>query len=281
MFERFKARRAERAAAAAARAAEATGRQEKHVLDLYDWTISRARSIADGSFADAESRLALKKGERAIYCLDGVGLVESRKGPGHWQGRSQGVSVHVPGTKSMRYRVGQTKGTFVIGEEKPTVVDTGSVTVTTTRAVFVGSKETREWTWAKLIAIQDDDPSWIGIAVSNRQKVSGVSLPTAENRLPLQLALDMAVALTNDAATEYVAEARESSRTGIAARLEQRDSVSAGLFSGGCAELGPSCGAVRALRRRARALHPGTRPRAPRGRQALRRFPRARACRRP
>jgi len=206
MFEGLKARRAERAAAAAARTAAATAQQEHHVLDLYDWTISRARSIADGTFTDAESRLALKRGERAIYSLDGVGLVESRKGPGHWQGRSQGVSVHVPGTKSMRYRVGQTHGTFVAGDEKPTVIDSGSVTVTTTRAVFVGSKQTREWTWAKLIAIQDDDPSWIGIAVSNRQKVSGVTVPTAESRLPLQLALDLAVALTNDTAAEYVAD---------------------------------------------------------------------------
>jgi len=206
MFERFKARRAERAAAATTRAAEATARQTQHVMDLYDWTISRARSIADGTFTDAESRLALKKGERAIYCLDGVGLVESRKGPGHWQGRSQGISVRVPGTKSMRYRVGQTHGTFVTGEEKPTVIDSGSVTVTTTRAVFVGSTQTREWAWAKLVAIQDDDPSWIGIAVSNRQKVSGVTVPSAEQRLPLQLALDVAVALTNDTATDYVTD---------------------------------------------------------------------------
>jgi len=106
----------------------------------------------------------------------------------------------------MRYRVGQTKGTVVAGEEKPTVIDSGSVSVTTTRAVFVGSKQTREWTWAKLIAVQDADPSWIGIAVSNRQKVSGVSFPTAQDRLPLQLALDLAVALTNDTATEYVAD---------------------------------------------------------------------------
>jgi hypothetical protein len=134
MFEKSKARRAEREAAATAAAAEAAARQEQYVLDLYDWTISYARSIANGGFTDAHSSLALKKGERAIYSLDGVGLVESRKGPGHWQGRSQGVSVRVPGTKSMRYRVGQTKGTFVSGEEKPTRIGSGFVTVTTTRA---------------------------------------------------------------------------------------------------------------------------------------------------
>ena len=66
--------------------------------------------------------------------------------------------MRVLGTKSMRYRVGQTKGTLVAGEETPTVIDQGSVTVTTTRAVFVGSKQTREWAWAKLVSVEHDDP---------------------------------------------------------------------------------------------------------------------------
>ena len=222
MFEKAKARRAERAAASAAQRAAAAEQQHQHVLDLYDWSIVRARSIADGTFVDVASPIALKRGERAIHSLDRVGLVESRRGPGHWQGRSQGISVRVPGTKSMRYRVGQTKGTFVTGEEHPTVIDHGSVTVTTTRAVFVGSQQTREWTWAKLVAIQDDDPSWIGIAVSNRQKVSGVALPAAESRLPLQLALDMAVAVTNGSAAGYVADLERQ-------RAEHVDQVAAEL----------------------------------------------------
>src|SRR5262245_39077791 len=177
MFEKAKARKAERAAAEATAAAERDALQREHVLNLYDWTIARARSIADGTFVDAESPVVLKKGERAIYALSGVGLVDSRRGPGHWQGRSQGVSVRVPGTKSMRYRVGATKGTFMQGEERPTVVDSGTVTVTTARAVFVGAKQTREWAWAKLVAVQDDDPTWLGLAVSNRQKVSGIQTP--------------------------------------------------------------------------------------------------------
>jgi hypothetical protein len=206
MFEKWKARNAEREAVAAQRATDRKRADDQHVLDLYDWSISRAKSIADGSFSDAGSRVALKKGERAIYNLDGVGLVESRKGPGHWQGRNQGISVHVPGTRSMRYRVGATKGTYVQGEEKPTLIDSGTVTVTTTRAVFVGSKQTREWAWSKLIAVQDDDPGWLGIAVENRQKVSGISYPNADARLPLQLAVDMAVAAQNGTAAQYVSD---------------------------------------------------------------------------
>jgi hypothetical protein len=205
LFEKFRERRAERAAAVAARAAETERAQQQHVLDLYDWSIARARSIADGTFADATSRVVLKQGERAIFTLDGVGLVESRRGPGHWQGGSQGVSVRVPGTKSMRYRVGTTKGTYVQGDEKPTSIDSGALTVTTTRAVFVGSQQTREWAWTKLVAVEDE-AGWLGMAVSNRQKVSGVSYPNADSRLPVHLSIDMAVAAHNGTAASYIAD---------------------------------------------------------------------------
>jgi hypothetical protein len=44
----------------------------------------------------------------------------------------------------------------------------------------MGQEMTREWAWAKLVAIQDDDPAWIGIAVSSRQKLSGIAFPSGE-----------------------------------------------------------------------------------------------------
>jgi len=162
-------------------------------------------SIAHGTAADADSSVALKVNERAVYSVDDVGLVESRRGPGKWQGGTQGVSVHVPGTKSMRYRVGSTRGTYVSGEEKPTIIDRGSFTVTTTRAVFVGSKQTREWAWTKLIGFHDDDPSWFGIAVSNRQKVSGISY-SAEQALALTIAVQAASATANGTAGQMIQE---------------------------------------------------------------------------
>ena len=54
--------------------------------------------------------IILKSGERMLATLSGATLIEPRKGPGHWEGRSQGVSVHVPGTRSMRYRIGASTG---------------------------------------------------------------------------------------------------------------------------------------------------------------------------
>src|SRR5262245_56642841 len=49
--------------------------------------------------------LHAKANERLFMSAEGAILIEPRRGGGHWEGRSQGVSVRVPGTKSMRYRV--------------------------------------------------------------------------------------------------------------------------------------------------------------------------------
>jgi hypothetical protein len=139
--------------------------------------LSIARDYEGVTAADGHPiPIVLRAGERMFATLSGATLVEPRKGPGHWDGRSQGVSVHVPGTRSMRYRVGASHGTFVQGVEKPTGIDVGTFTLTTHRAVFTGSKQTREWLWTKLISVTHaSDAHWTMLAVSNRQKVSGIA----------------------------------------------------------------------------------------------------------
>ena len=119
-------------------------------------------------------------------------LVEPKKGPGQWKGRSQGVSMPIPGTR-LRYRVGASKGSFQQGEEKPSPVDTGTFTVTSVRAIFAGQKQSREWAWSKLLSVTHYDPGWTAIAVSNRQKISGVGVDSA-NRELFEFWIDLAVA---------------------------------------------------------------------------------------
>jgi len=53
--------------------------------------------------------------------------------------------------------------------------------------------------------------------VSNRQKVSGVTYPTAETRLPLALAVDLSVAASNDTAGEYVTDLERQRSEHVAA----------------------------------------------------------------
>jgi hypothetical protein len=178
--------------------------EQRHDLEQY---LLIARDFEGHATGDDQVPIpvVLQRGERMFTSMNGAALVEPRRGPGHWEGRSQGVSVHVPGTKSMRYRVGASKGTFVQGVESPTAIDSGVFTLTTTRAVFVGSKQTREWLWAKLISVTHaSDASWTVIAVSNRQKASGVAYDAAQAER-VRFWIDLAVSDATGTRDELVA----------------------------------------------------------------------------
>ena len=150
--------------------------------------------------------IALHRDERMLLAVVGAILIETRRGAGHWQGANQGVSVHVPGTRSMRYRIGATRGTFVQGDESPTPIDEGTFTITNQRATFVGAKQTREWLWAKLVGIAHQGATpWTAIAVSNRQKTSGVGYDVEHAGL-IRFWIDLATARANGTADTLIAE---------------------------------------------------------------------------
>jgi hypothetical protein len=213
MFERHKEHKAqvaaERAAQVAEQAAQAAAQAAAQTDALLGWCIDRTRDLIEQPSSSASVSLPLKAGERAVYELAGAQLVEPRRGAGHWQGGTQGVSVRIPGTRSARYRVGSTRGHYVQGEENPTVIDTGTLTITTKRAVFLGSKQSREWQWAKLTGIHDEPGvAWTSIGVSNRQKVSGIAYPTAR-ATEVRFYLELAVAAANGTTGEMLAELQD------------------------------------------------------------------------
>lgn len=217
MFEKFRQRRAQRAAETAARELAQRQTTWERTDELLALLIDRATAAMKGDFPSVDPSMALKAGEHALVSLPGVTLIEPRRGAGHWEGANQGVSVRVPGTKSMRYRVGATKGTFVQGEEHPTPIDTGALTITDRRATFVGSKQTREWAWTKLVGFHDEDVStWTGIAVSNRQKISGVAYPSSQ-AASVRLHLELAAALGNGTVEAFIAD-MQAERTEWAAQ---------------------------------------------------------------
>jgi Protein of unknown function (DUF2510) len=151
--------------------------------------------------------LILKPGERLVYPMTGVGLFEPRREPGHWSGRSAGFSV--PVTDGIRFRIGKSAGTFVQGNETPTVVDAGNVSFTTQRVVFQGGKYTREWLFSKLIGIvHDANQPWTAIQVTNREKTSGI-VYTGLSPDVVRLGLAVAVAIFNGEAAEVTKELRE------------------------------------------------------------------------
>jgi hypothetical protein len=152
-----------------------------------------AQTFNGQTAADAPNLpVVLRRNEHAFFTLTGAGLVETRRGQGHYVGGYSGFSFRI--AKGVRYHVGGTRGTYQAGPDQPTVIDTGTATITDQRVVFQGAKQTREWAFAKLIGYQHfDSPSWTAIQVSNRQKTSGVlcDAATAGNfqfRLTLALA---------------------------------------------------------------------------------------------
>jgi hypothetical protein len=171
-------------------------------------TVVALIALAEGQeHSEAAWTLVLKPGERIARQIPGTGLFEPRRQPGHWSGRSAGVSVPVPDTR-IRVRVGKSAGTFVQGEETPTIIDTGNATVTTQRVVFQGDKYTREWDFSKLIGfIHYADKPCTAIQVSNREKTSGIvySEPSSE---AVRLAMTVAVAIFNGETDETIKELR-------------------------------------------------------------------------
>lgn len=142
------------------------------------------------------NELMLTAGETVFYKVTGCSLIADRKTAGHWEGRSSGVSIPVGsiGGRSVRYRVGASKGHYVQGVSKPTAIDTGTVYITNKRMVFQGSRQTRECQFAKLIGFRHDDQAGsTTFSVSNRQTPTtvhyGPSLSAAfDFRLDLALA---------------------------------------------------------------------------------------------
>lgn len=163
--ERQAEQEAERQRALAAVAAD----QRRHALELLEWMVNDSRN----NFGIDAPGFEEKKGEATFAVLNGVALIEPRRLPGTYQGRSAGYSFRI--AKGVNYRIGQSKGTFVQGAEVPTTIDHGSAFVTNQRVVFRGAKATREWAWSKLISLDHDDAlPWTSLPVSNRQKTSGL-----------------------------------------------------------------------------------------------------------
>ena len=151
--------------------------------------------------------LMLKRNERAFWTLNGAGLVEPRRGAGHWQGGYSGFSFRI--AKGVRYHVGGTRGHYVQGQEAPTVIDIGTATITDQRVVFQGTKQTREWAYPKLLGYQHFDlPPWTAIQVSNRQKTSGVRCD-ANTAGDFQFRLALALARYNGQVDQFVGQLQQ------------------------------------------------------------------------
>jgi len=199
MFERHRERRA----------------QARYEQAFAAWQRERDEQAAAVSLAqtfpgEPSSDLLLKPGEAEFARITNVGLIEERRGPGSWQGRSSGVSIPIGtlGGRSVRYRVGATRGHYVQGTPHPTAIDTGTVYITNQRIVFRGQGQTRECLYSKLLGYESTDDGSTTFSVSNRQKPVTISYGAPLNGW-VRLRLDLAVAHARNQVPALVARLQE------------------------------------------------------------------------
>lgn len=148
---------------------EAQGRRQyEEELSNYE----RLRAALELKSIAAPGFIAQKAEE--VYEVMPAQLLDWKKERGHYEGGSgiRGVSVRVPGTKSMRaYYGGLSQRRFVPGAEGWTPVDSGTAVITSKRVVFRGVQRNVEWAFAKLVGADIDElSSALVLQVTNRQK---------------------------------------------------------------------------------------------------------------
>ena len=141
------------------------------VLDLY---AEKLDFLAKNLPLSNSSALALRGDEEFVYQLEDVALIESRKAPRVTQ--RSGGAVTFALAKGLYYTGARGSSVSPEPEDEMRTIDQGSVTFTTQRVVFVGSKQSREWDFSKMLGWNEGPGFSVTIAVSNRQKVSGIEI---------------------------------------------------------------------------------------------------------
>jgi hypothetical protein len=119
-----------------------------------------------------------------IYFAMPAKLAEWTKERGHYEGGAgiRGVSMKVPGTKSMRvYTGGLTQRRYVPGAEGWRFTEDGTAVITSKRIVFRGLTKAVEWNFQKLVGVDADRSNGcLVLQVSNRQKAHVLQLSDLE-----------------------------------------------------------------------------------------------------
>ena len=202
-------------------------REHKDAQAHQEWAtqVDHLKQLADlahcwtGDPVPLDVGIVPKRGERAYLVLTDASLIEPKRLPGHWVGATQGVSFHL--ARGVSYRVGGTRGRYEQGDEEPTAIDRGTVLISDQRAVFAGTKASREWLYAKVIGFHHDDHlPWSAIQVSNRQKVSGFRYPE-ERATEVRFRLELALASFSGTREQFAASIDAQLTEAVAAEPEQ------------------------------------------------------------
>ena len=154
--------------------------QAQFDLELNDWNLEHEalttaleifNNAAKGD-EPADNQLVQKAGELVLWSGEAT-FHEAGRTPSRYVGRSSGFSI--PIVAGVRYRVGQTAGTLIPGDEMQMEKEKGAVKLTNQRLIFSGYANASEWSFAKFLSASTNPARNDYIfAVSNRKKTSGL-----------------------------------------------------------------------------------------------------------
>jgi hypothetical protein len=141
------------------------------------------RHLGNNMPLPSEASFPLRHGEEFVMNLKDVSLAEGRRAPRVTSRRTDALTLAL--AKGVYYTAAGGKSISPEPDELISEIDTGTATFTTHRVVFVGSKQTREWDFAKLLgATEGAGGLRVMFAVSNRQKMSGIAQASIDQIAP-------------------------------------------------------------------------------------------------
>jgi hypothetical protein len=140
------------------------------------WVPMRLALAQGGKFiAEKNTSLMLHEGEKALY--DAPAYLLKEVTDREMRGSYQGVSV--PLGHGVRYRVGAARGHMVTIGSHWATADEGALTLTDTRVVYHGNRQTQEFRLDKLATLNVYEDA-IAIGVTNRKTNSHFRVGTPE-----------------------------------------------------------------------------------------------------
>ena len=193
-------------AAAEARAAAADQQARLDTIDTMIDAVERsARGDLDGLFEGDDGGVVLKAGEFAIAKIQGSALLETTRAPSTYQGGYGGVSFPLFG--GIRLNTGGVRGKRIPGKESLGYIEDGDTVITNRRAVFLGTNNTVEWPFSRLVACEHNEMGYTTFAVSGRKKNSGFGYG-AEVADEVQFRIEWGIALCNETTDRLLAQLR-------------------------------------------------------------------------
>jgi hypothetical protein len=182
------------------------------LLHLADLLESWASGNYSNGTADTEGD------EQALFDVTKVELLEFRSTGSSYSGGSAGISFPLFGR--IRGNVGGSQGQIKRNPDVLTVVDIGTVKVTSERILFIGERESRVFELDKVLDYElGPNGLWVKIAMSNKSKREGFQ-HMALDQITLGMAFGVANAWSNDgeaAALKYARDAAVQIRNAMAA----------------------------------------------------------------